>query len=297
MSAEPKNEEAVCALVKRFIEHERNETLAVEKQPDKVDRSRQAVELVLASATARFVVEHTRIESFSGQIKDGQQFVALLEPLESELTGRLPEGKYDLIVDVGACGAVNRTKSDEVRTALREWVVNTAPTLAQHPDRDHRDLKWSTTATPRGVPFPVTLQRWHRLGPMQPGESRLLIMRHTPKGDRESLRSQRINTALAKKLPKLEAAKAEYKAESVLALESDDIALANAFVIRDAVRKELNEYANAPDTIYLVETDRGLALRLWVLKEAGRATADEEFGPVDVGPPKPEEHSSGSSES
>jgi hypothetical protein len=177
MSTERKNEEAVCALVKRFIQRQRNETLIIDKRPDKTDRSRQAVEFVWASSTARFVVEHTRIESFTGQIKDGQRFRALLEPLESELTGRLPEGKYDLIVDVGASGGVNRTNSEKVRTEVREWVINTAPTLAQHPDRAHRDVKWSTTATPPGVPFPLTLQRWHRYGSMQPGESRLLVMR------------------------------------------------------------------------------------------------------------------------
>ena len=116
-------------------------------------------------------------------------------------------------------------------------------------------------------------------------------MRFTPPGDQESARRQRINTALAKKLPKLGAAKAEYNAESVLVLESDDIALANAFVIRDAVRLELEQYPDAPDTIYFVETDRGLAWQLWVIREAGRENSDEDYLPFEMS--AGERHASG----
>ena len=92
-------------------------------------------------------------------------------------------------------------------------------------------------------------------------------MRFTPP-DLEKQRRQRIETALAKKLPKLAAAKIEHHAtESVLVLESDDIALANRDAIGECLREVLRDRADVPDTIYLAETDSGLGCYISVLKK------------------------------
>jgi hypothetical protein len=277
MTTEPKNEDAICAAVVRFIEQARNENLIEVDRPDKRERGRPAVELLLESPTARFVIEHTRIESYPKQIEDGQRFVALLEPIEATLEGRLPEGKYDLIVNVGAAGNVAHRDADRVRATLEEWVLAVAPSLAAHPD-PKEDKPWSVTATPDGVPFDVTLQRWARRG-----ESRILIKRFSP-DDLEARRQERISTALQKKLPKLDAAKREFNAtESVLIIESDDIALANSSAIGDGLRTALRDHQATPDTIYLIETDRGLAWQLWVMKCKGQMFPEvDDHGPFDL---------------
>jgi hypothetical protein len=98
-------------------------------RPEKLERNRKAVELVVASAAACFVIEHTRIESYPQQIADGQQFIALLEPLESELAGKLPEGRYGLVIDSRAAGKVSSSASPRVRAAVKEWVLQNAPIL------------------------------------------------------------------------------------------------------------------------------------------------------------------------
>jgi hypothetical protein len=88
--------------------------------------------------------------------------------------------------------------------------------------------------------------------------------------DIEEARRARIRTALARKCPKLAKAKREHGALSALLLESDDIALANRHVISEAVVEELKTRADQPDFVFLVETDRGLAWELWIVKEGAR---------------------------
>ena len=186
-----------------------------------------------------------------------------------ELEGKLPEGKYDLIVPTGSSLRVRAADSEKARAAIRQWVVETAPTLAAYSDDDRNEQRWSVTATPPGISFPVTLQRWSH-----PGQSRILIKRFRPEALETSeveraddagrsdvaasgLRSQRIDTALKKKLGKLANAKREFEAtESILVLESDDVALANGSVIGDAIRESLKDHEELPDTIYLPRRNR-----------------------------------------
>jgi len=106
-AAEPKNEEAICAAVLRFINDRRQETFEVASRPDQEDRLRQSVEMVIVSPSgARAVVEHTRIESYPEQIADGKVFAFLLEPLEHALPSFLPEGKYNLTIECGVARKV-----------------------------------------------------------------------------------------------------------------------------------------------------------------------------------------------
>jgi hypothetical protein len=93
----------------------------------------------------------------------------------------------------------------------------------------------------------------------------------------EESRRSRIGTALARKCPKLAKAKHERGALSVLLLESDDIALANRHVVSEAVVEELEARTDQPDFVLLVETDRGLAWELWIVKEG-----DREYPTIDV---------------
>lgn len=273
MTREPKNDQAVCSAVARFVGEQRHEALVELDRPDQRERRRKAVELVLQSPTRQFVVEHTRIESYPGRIEDGQKFMTLLEPLERVFGARLPDGKYSLIIEAGVARRVRRSDAAQVRLAVALWVLSTAPTLSPH---GPGVTGFSVRAQLEGVPFEVTLQRWSA-----PGESRLLIYRSIPP-ELERLRKERINVALHKKLGKLAEAKREFSAaESILILESDDIALASHDVIGHAVRAALADHAELPDTIYLVETDRGLGWQLWLMKTGDSVFPDIAFG---VGP-------------
>ena len=283
---EPKNERAVCLGALRFLERRRGERIQISSEPDRVERQQQAVEMVAVSDSARYVIEHTRVESFESQIADGKRFSDLIGSLEHSLVPSLPLGTYEIIVPSLAARSVPGRHAEAVRAALEAWVVDTAAELKLGPDGDFAETDrvderpWSITAQPPSVPFAVTLQR-------RPPDDRVVVfvMRFTPP-EIEDARRSRIRTALARKCPKLAAAKQHNEALSVLLLESDDIALANRHVISEAVVGELEVRSDGPDFVFLVETDRGLAWQLWVVKDGGRQyPAIEEPGPFEIDAP------------
>jgi len=210
---------------------------------DTVVRDRPAVEWIYETSSTRFAVEHTRIESFPNQISEGKRFAQLLEPLETELAGKLP-GAFFLIVDVGAARAP-AAEHAEVRRALAEWILANGGSLDPE-ERTGPRGNCDITATPLGVPFEVTLHRDCDY------ESRLFIMQGLV-GDRQGLRRERIVEALARKCPKLLAAH-NVGCVSVLILESDDIALANRVVVAEATVAELARRDDAPDIVIWART-------------------------------------------
>ena len=290
MSTEPKNEEAICAAVHRFLSEHLGEQLIERDRPDLRDRQNPAVELVLQSSTRSYAIEHTKIESFAGQIKDGEIFKSLVEPLEAVAGQFLPDGTFDLLIPVGAASKIALRDVDATRLAIEGWIRVKAPVLTALADRDD-DQEWSVTERPDGLGFDLTLQRGS-----SDGSPQLRSMRFTP-AELEERRRKRIATAIEKKAGKLAAAKREFApAESILVLESNDFGLANHAVIGDAVRAVLAERAELPDHIYLVETDRGLLpWHLWILKEGAHVFPEMTFriGPFEFRRPDDGESHSG----
>lgn len=276
--SEPKNETALCAGAVAFLSERRRETIRPIERPDVEERQREAVELVAEGPSGRFVFEHTRIESFPNQIADGKAFILLLEPLETDLVGSLPPGTYELIIPPGAASQLRRNDFGPVRTAIAEWAVSRGRTLALGPDDDDNpDAPWSISERPANVPFDVTLQR-------TPPDNRVVVFvaRFSPP-TLEKARRARIETALERKCPKLAAAKRAHRATSVLILESDDVALANRHAVSASVIEEVERRQDEPDIILLVETDRGLAWQLWIVKESRSKYPNiEEPGPFEV---------------
>ena len=73
--------------------------------------------------------EHTKIESYAGQLTDAEQMERHLIPLEAELAGLLPQDRtYRLAVGLGFV-ADKMLEPDLVRAALRPWIIEKAPTL------------------------------------------------------------------------------------------------------------------------------------------------------------------------
>jgi len=243
MMREPKNEDRLCEAVMRLVVADRNEAIVKVERVDAVVRDRPAVEAIYHTPTARFAVEHTRIESFPNQIAEGKVFVRLLGPLEQELEGRLP-GWFDLIVDVGAA----RSPADQhaaIRRALSQWIVAQAPALEPE-ERVGRAGRCDITATPPGVPFAVTLHRDCDY------ESELHIAQCVV-GDLQAMRRERIGQALDRKCPKL-AAMREKGCAIVLIFEFNDISLGNRWKIADATVEELAGRADAPDIVFVART-------------------------------------------
>ncbi|MGH7354596.1 MAG: hypothetical protein ACRELS_08500 [Candidatus Rokuibacteriota bacterium] len=193
VAKEPKNEQRICKAVMSLLAHRRGERIISAQPVDAVVRDRAAVEWVFDTPTAKFAVEHTRIEIFSNQIGEGKLFAQLLAPLESELAGKLP-GAFFLIVDVGAAKAPS-TEHAEIRRILAEWILAKGTELEPE-EQSGPDGKCDITERPTGVPFEVTLHRDADY------DSRLFIIQNLVE-DLQSLQRDRIRTALARKCPKL----------------------------------------------------------------------------------------------
>jgi hypothetical protein len=266
MTVEPKNEEQACLAVMSELERRAGVRLAIVDRPDKAPGRGRAVEIVCEVPTTKqaFAIEHTRIESFTGQIADGYAFTELLGPLERELDGELP-GHYWLVVDVGATlGIPSSTDRESVRRALAKWITITAPQLDAEVETEGEGQFWRTER-PSGVPFDVTLRRTRLSG------SKLLIMRAQP-AELELERESRISEALDRKCPKLLEEKVKGRT-SVLVLEVNDLALSNRAAVGEALRRALEGRSDVPDCIYLIET-HGRPWYLSLMKEGSDVYPD-----------------------
>lgn len=252
---EPRNEQPICKAVMCLIVERRGERIVKAEPVDTIVRDRPAVEWMFATPSARFALEHTRIESFPRQIGEGKRFAELLGPLETELAGKLP-GVFFLIVDVGTAKAPS-TQHAELRKALSEWILANGGTLDAEEQTGPRG-NCAISESPPGVPFEVTLHRDSNY------DSRLFIIQNLP-GDLESLRRDRIREALNRKCPKLLDAQ-RGGLVSVLILESDDIALANQAAIAEATIDELAARRDAPDVVIWARTSTR-PWKAWLIKE------------------------------
>lgn len=258
VAEEPKNEQRICKAVMSLVAHRRGERIISAQPVDAVVRDRPAVEWVFDTPTAKFAVEHTRIESFSNQIAEGKLLAQLLGPLEAELAGKLP-GAFFLIVDVSAAKAP-MTEHAKIRKVLADWILARGASLEPE-EQSGPDGKCDVTEKPAGVPFEVTLHRDADY------DSRLFIMQNLP-GDRESLQRDRIRTALARKCPKLLQASKDGRV-SILVLESDDVALANRRAIANATVAELSTRDDTPDIVIWARTSTS-PWKAWLLKDGDK---------------------------
>ncbi len=241
----PKNEEPVCDFVRRILSVESGTAVPITDYPDREDRSGKRVEQLWASKTHRFAIEHTLLESFVGQITDDAKFTKLIAPIEAQLAGNLP-GTYLLGVDVGVSTDA-KVRYDDAQKRICAAVLQAAPNLP---------VGRAVTLTIENIPFPVHLFRRSAEG------SKLRVKRFA--SDIEASRLDRVRRALADKCPKLFAARKDGR-RSILALESNDGALANYNVVGLAVEQALKERQDQPDLVMLVETDGGLFYG-WVIR-------------------------------
>lgn len=254
-----KHERKVCLASAQFMAQRNMGVLSDLEWPEDQERQKKAIELRAKIGLSTLVLEHTRVESFSGQITDDHQFMTLLGPLEAKLSGHLPTpGYYNLCVAPGAIKGVKNKR--KIQSIIEAWILAEAPKLELgSPSSAPRHM---VKEKPSGVPFELGLYRWKGTGRL---DGRLLLARYSPK-DTEAERKRRIRVALEAKCPKLRDAK-EDGFTSLLVLESNDIALANSAVIGIAVIEEMKMMTNdIPDVIFLVETEVE-PWAIWILKD------------------------------
>lgn len=243
------HEKQVCEAALELLSTREGSSFAVLEHPELSERQRPAVELLVKLGLTEWVVEHTQVESFPGQIEDDQRFVELLGPLEDELHDKLPgPGGYRLVVDAQAVAGIKRPHVTPTRQAISEWVRTKATALG---------IGEAIFEQPEGVPFELTLLH------VSYGNGTFMIRRFVPP-ELEARRQERIRKALEAKCPKLRQARGADR-KSLLVLESNDIALANAQVIAEACATEIRQRSDAPDVVYLIETELASWAR-WVLK-------------------------------
>jgi uncharacterized protein (DUF2249 family) len=243
----PSNQDQVCEFVREIVAARIGEAIALTDRPDRDVRDIKAVEELWESTHHRFAVEHTVIESFSGQLANIARIERLLVPVKDMLAGRLP-GRFALAVRATETSAARIDFAVAHREVAR-LVLDVA---------DQLSVGETVTLASHVLPFELRLHLRFK-------EDSRLILYSDIEGDPEELRLDRVRRALDAKCPKL-ATWARERRTSILIFEADDIQHSNAFVVYEAVALALPERNDPPDIVVLVETD-GHPWSGWILKE------------------------------
>lgn len=249
----------VCAFVREIISARSGEKIEVTERPELNHRSTPVVEELWESPSRRYAVEHTRLESYEGQIENEARLRRLVVPVRATLEGVLP-GTYTLTV------LVWETKGARIRYADAHHEI-ARPALQAAPRLEDGQTVVLRSET---LPFSVQLHRRH-------GNGSRAFVHCLIEGDGDTLRFEQVRRALNDKCSKL-AAWAGDERISVLVLEANDIQLSNVFVVYQAFKQALAERTDQPDIVVFVETD-GSPMYGWVFKEGahvGDGVADAE---------------------
>ena len=260
------NEGKACDAVVRSLERRTGHDRADLWCPEKAGAD-PPVELRFKLGNRHYAMEHTRIEAFEHQIQTGVRFAQLVEPVIEALNGKLPgQAIYELHFPLHTSLKANERRLKELQRRLTEWTRENATKLheracdaaAEQATSQRRAV--SITDTPPRFPYEVTLHRWERRG-LGKREQGWLGAARVAAENMEPSRTTRLRKALDDKRGKLRTCKGQ-GAQTILVLESDDIALSNHVIIGDALLKALDGHTDAADEIYLVETQ----LEPWIVR-------------------------------
>jgi hypothetical protein len=251
-------QDAVCAFVREIMSVRTGETIELKERPERLRRNIPAVEELWQSPTRRYAIEHTRLESFDGQIANEARLQRLITPVREALAGRLP-GSHVLAVRVCETQTA-RIKYADAHSEILRLTLDAAPTL-----KDGETVILPSTR----LPFSVQLHRRN-------GRGSHVAVHTLIEGDADLLRLDRMRRALHDKCPKL-ARWATAARTSVLVLEADDIQLSNVSAAYEAFEQALAERTDRPDVVVFVETD-GSPMYGWMFKD-GEALGDDVWMP------------------
>lgn len=272
------NEGKACDAVVRLLERRTGETRAGTRRPE-IDGVGPRVDLRLKLGTQDYALEHTQIEAFAGQTRTGEEFGQFITPVTEQLSGTLPgPAVYDLYFPIDARLGVKAKELERLRNDFIGWVRAHAQRLHEmNPDTPTREenprgFNDQYRAIPPGFPYEITLQREAHWSHSGRHDGVLLAARIAPE-DVEDSRETRLRQTLDRKCPKLQRCRQE-GVRTVLVLEDGDIALTNYALVGEQLAGLLEERADVPDEIYLVET----ALDRW---EVRPMKCDDECWPIE----------------
>ena len=90
-------EAEILQFVPEIMSVRTGEPLSIGSRPEMDNRNEKAVEELWEGQSLRYAVEHTRVESFAGQIANIARVTRLLTPVRESLAHRLP-GYFELAV-------------------------------------------------------------------------------------------------------------------------------------------------------------------------------------------------------
>ena len=209
-----------------------------------------------------YAFEHTLIEAFEGATRAGKLSAELMTPVRLEVRGRLPgPAHFQLYLPLDPCLVVPRSELESCQRTIVEWILNEAGPLHRRAiaGLEHapfrRSLQASVEAKLPGFPYPVKMWCGVRRVRDGSGEGQLLDGRMGPdRGELETMRMARLRRTLSDKCPKLRQCRDE-GARTVLVLESSHIFISNHALVRDALAGLLRARPDAPDEVFLVETE------------------------------------------
>jgi hypothetical protein len=242
------DQERVCEAIIRHLEAREGlprADLCLRDQGTDIAGADSRVEMTFRLGNQLYALEHTSIEPFDGFIEINNEADRLFEPLHQSLTVALdPSSAFELTIQLHALRGRRMNDVKKRHDALRQWVLDTAPTIPKRPYGDLRCGQADATV----IDMPVTLRRWDSMG--LPG---YFMIRHSVPKIEES-RAARIARARDKKLPKLDVWRRDANARTVLVLEENDIQTTNVPLICDAYLDTLKGRADVPDETWLVST-------------------------------------------
>jgi len=198
--------------------------------------------MVCSIGSDRFALEHTKLEAYAEQHRDGIHFEEAL--LELEHMAELPGSAwYMLLVPANCFQGLRQSQISKMRNLIAEWVREKSSNLKNFV----RNMDVITAQIP-DVPFPVTLQAIAG-GPTESG-GKLKIARIAPPGW-EKGQAEQIAIALSKKIPKLEIW-SNRGTSTVLILENGDPSLINHHWVLDKLREQIPRQFHCPDYIFFI---------------------------------------------
>jgi hypothetical protein len=272
------NERRACDAVVRALEAHGGIKRAGAYSPED-EKIGPPVEYVFELRAQKHAVEHTVIEAFPGQIRANTDFASFVSPIEAALHGNLPPpGKFDLIFDIDPTQGLTAKMIAKAQAGITLWVAKNALDLhAEQPTQpDRRQSLRGYQNERKDIVEGVRIHLIRETGwwMPEPAKGRLFITRFAPP-NYETLRLNRIKTAMKKKLPKLEKWKAD-GTRTILVLENRDMALSNHGEIYDAVESALAGQAYVPDEVWLVDTTIDNEWTAWCLLRDGQGFPDED---------------------
>lgn len=235
---------AAAFLIADRVAADRSSVDVLEVPEAEMENQGQKVELICSVGGERVAFEHTQIESYENEIRDGHHISVFMSRVTKQLAEELPAGTLTLGVPTDVVLGLTGNAAKKAAAELAAWIDQNSRALADGYNNENLASHHLLLDTP------IKGRLWFRPGD---GPGKLGFARSTPDGLEEE-RAQRIKTAYESKLPKL-STELENGGTRCLVLENRDMSLGNAMLIRSAAKTALIDHRDMePEWLLLVDT-------------------------------------------